>query len=407
MRYLAHILLALVAQSAAQSWTYAGQPKSEWMPLLVLLPYAMVAGAHGLGVRGSFRIANLLGRFAHFSGVIAFAIALLACGWIEVVRNWSGQALEFDAWPQSALFVSFAPFVVYQLANIHAESIALQSRGPRMWRSLRNQVRMLAFALAPFVVYLGISTLFAKSDVLRVNIESVHLAEGVYLGFLFLLFGSLMPVLLSNTWETGPLPPGQARDLFEAVAKRADFKVRDVLLWNTGDTMANAAIVGLSQRSRVVLLSDSLLSMLGPRELACVYGHEIGHSKRHHVAIFLGWAVFFLLGGTLLSNLLFPDNDWAAMGTVALAMGVWYVCFGWTSRRLELEADLYSMQLTEDPEALIQALERVAGGARHRGGWRHFSTARRVQFLHRAAFDSVFRLRFQRHIQLLGRAGLV
>ena len=65
------------------------------------------------------------------------------------------------------------------------------------------------------------------------------------------------------------------------------------------------------------------------------------------------------------------------------------------------------MQLTQYPEALIQSLERVAGGARHRGGWRHFSTARRVQFLHRAAFDEVFKLRFQRRIALIGRTGLV
>ncbi|MCA9001794.1 MAG: M48 family metalloprotease, partial [Planctomycetes bacterium] len=147
--------------------------------------------------------------------------------------------------------------------------------------------------------------------------------------------------------------------------------------------------------------------MLGARELACVYGHEIGHAKRLHVPIFIGWTLFLVLGGEYLTRTLFDPNGWVGVTAFGLTLVVWYVCFGWLSRRFELEADLYSMQLTGDPSALIQALERVGGANRDRGGWRHFSTSRRVSFLHRAAFDDVFRLRFLRRIHLLGRTGLV
>ncbi|HPF12642.1 MAG TPA: M48 family metallopeptidase [Planctomycetota bacterium] len=407
MRFLVHILMAIAVMAYGQAVRFEGHPRTNWIPLLVLLPYGLVVVATRAGMMGRFRLAFVLGKLAHLSGVLAYALCVVVFGWIEVVRDWSGQALEFEAWPQWGLLVAFAPFVVYQLACIHAESVAMRVRSGKIWSMFRFQTRMFASALAPFLVYVLISILFARSDTLRVHIESVRLIEGAYLAFLFALFGGLMPALLSSTWETNPLPPGQARDLFQHVAARADFRSREVLLWNTGDSMANAAIVGLSARSRVVLLSDSLLAMLGPRELACVYGHEIGHSKRHHVPIFLGWTVFFLMGGNWLAGTLFPHSDWGAMAVVGIALVLWYVCFGWMSRRFELEADLYSMQLTGDPEALIQALERVGGGARDQGGWRHFSTARRVQFLHRAAFDEVFRLRFLRRIRSLGKAGLV
>ena len=393
---------------AAGQWTpFEGRPDVRWVPLLILLPYGLTWAAKHGGVRGRFRSAFWLTRLAHFSGVIAYAVCVLGLGWIDAVRSWTGQDLAFDGWPEPALLMSFAPFLFYQSAAIHAESAAVHGSRAAIWRSTRFQTRMFASALAPFAIYFLISIACARSDFLRVHIESVQLIEGVYMVLLLALFSAFTPMLLSNTWDTHSLPPGQARDLFTDVARRADFQSKDVLLWRTGHTMANAAIVGVTARHRVVLLSDSLLAMLGPRELACVYGHEIGHCKRHHVPIYLGWALFFILGGYQVAGMAAGTSEWISMLIVGVSLVVWYVCFGWMSRRFELEADLYSMQLTGDPEALIQALERVAGGARHRGGWRHFSTERRVRFLHRAAFDEVFRLRFLRRIRLLGRAGIV
>ncbi|MEZ5975012.1 MAG: M48 family metallopeptidase [Planctomycetota bacterium] len=407
MRFLPHVVLALVIQSAGQ-WMQTGEHlPARWAPLLALLPYGLMALARRVGVAGQFILATWLRRVAELSGVLAYAICVFAMGWVDVVRRKTGQPLEFEAWPEWGLFLTFAPFLVYQLAAVHAESIALRGIGARMWSTMRFQVRMLAATLAPFALYLAISVLFARSETLRVHIESVRLIEGLYFGFLLVLFSGLMPALLSSTWETDPLPPGQARDIFHELSQRAEFQSREVLLWNTGDTMPNAAIVGVSPRSRVVLLSDSLLAMLGPRELACVYAHEIGHSKRHHVWIFIGWTATFLLTGMLVSEWLAPHSEMAAVTVVGAAMFAWYLCFGWLSRRLELEADLYSMQLTGDPDALIQALDRVGGSNRERGGWRHFSTSRRVRFLHRCAFDEVFRLRFLQRIRLLGRLGIV
>ncbi len=407
MKFLVHILMAVAIHAGGQMLPFEGQPDVRWVPLLVLLPYGLSWTAKRGGMRGRFRMAYLLTRLGHFSGVWAYAICVFGLGWIEAVRQWTGQELAFDAWPQPALLWTFAPFVLYQCAAIHAESLAVHGSRGAMWRSTRFQARMFVAALAPFLIYFLISIALAGSEVLRVHIESVRLIEGVYMVFLLGLFSALTPMLLSHTWDTHSLPPGQARDLFQDVARRADFRSKDVLLWKTGHTMANAAIVGVSARHRVVLLSDSLLAMLGPRELACVYGHEIGHCKRHHVPIYLGWALFFILGGYQLAGIAWVASDWISMLIVGASLALWYVCFGWMSRRFELEADLYSMQLTGDPEALIQALERVAGGARHRSGWRHFSTERRVRFLHRAAFDEVFRLRFLRRIRLLGRAGVV
>ncbi len=407
MRFLIHILLAVAVMVGGVLLESGGRVRVHWMPALLLLPYASMGFWRYWAVRRDFRIAILFARFANYSGVIAFAISLGVLGWVDYVRAWTGQTLRQTDWPDWGLVVCFAPFVLFQIAAIHAEAWVDRSIRRPVLRKVRLQVRSLLAALAPLMLYMVVSIASARSDVWKANIESVELFGGMYFLGITMLLAALMPMLLSNTWETSSLPQGPARQLFEDVAEQAKFKAHKLLLWNTDNMVANAAIVGMSPRLRVVLLSDSLLSMLGSRELACVYGHEIGHAKRHHVPIFLGWAVFFLIGGELLVMSFLPPDGWWGMASFGVTLVLWYVCFGWLSRRFELEADLYSMQLTGDPEALIQALERVGGGNRNRGGWRHFSTARRVEFLHRAAFDDVFRMRFLRRIRLMGRTGLV
>ncbi len=407
MRFLVHILLAVAVMAGGILLEGGGSVHVQWMPALLLLPYGLMGLWRHWAVRRDFRIASIFARISNLSAVIAFGISIGALGWVDYVRVWTGQTLQHDDWPDWGLVVCFAPFVLFQVAAIHAE--AWVDRGARrpVLRKVRVEVRSLFAALAPLVLYMAVSTLCGQSEVWKANIESVELFGAMYFFGITMILGSMMPMLLSHTLETSLLPQGAARQLFEDVAERAQFKAHKLLLWKTDNMVANAAIVGMSSRLRVVLLSDSLLSMLGARELACVYGHEIGHAKRHHVPIFIGWAVFFLIGGELLVWSFLAPEGFSGMVFFGATVALWYVCFGWLSRRFELEADLYSMQLTGDPEALIQALERVSGGNRDRSGWRHFSTARRVSFLHRAAFDDVFRMRFLRRIRLMGRAGLV
>ncbi len=407
MRFLVHILLAVAVMVCGVLLESGGKVRVQWMPALLLIPYGLMGFWRRWAIRRDFRIASLFAKIANFSGVLAFGIALGFLGWVDYVRAWTGQSLRHDDWPDWGLVVCFAPFVAYQVAAIHAEAWVDRSARRPVMRQVRVHVRSLFAALAPLVLYMAVSIVSARSEVWKANIESVELFGGMYFLGITMLLGAMMPMLLSHTWETSSLPQGPARQLFEDVAEQAQFKARKLLLWDTDNMVANAAIVGMSPRLRIVLLSDSLLSMLGARELACVYGHEIGHAKRHHVPIFIGWAVFFLIGGEMLVWSLLTPDGWLGIASFGVTLALWYVCFGWLSRRFELEADLYSMQLTGDPEALIQALERVGGGNRDRGGWRHFSTARRVGFLHRAAFDDVFRMRFLRRIRLMGRAGLV
>ena len=217
-----------------------------------------------------------------------------------------------------------------------------------------------------------------------------------------------MPLVLRHAWDTQPLARGALRDLFEAAARRAGFRCREILVWNTGHTMANAAVVGLGPRLRMVFLSDALLAQLAARELLAVFAHEIGHARRHHVLVFVSWtAGFFLCADLALARWLPSGELWATSALVA-AVALWYAGFGWLSRRFELDADLFSVELTGDVEGMVCALDSVGGphgGARRT--WRHFSIDARVQFLRSFALDAGIGLALRRRLRALTWVGVL
>src|SRR5262249_54986641 len=152
-------------------------------------------------------------------------------------------------------------------------------------------------------------------------------------GGLLVALALLLPTLLRNVWATQPLPPGALRERLQAVADRAGFRSRALLAWNTGDLMANAAVVGVGPRARIVLFSDSLLARLDGEELASVFAHEIGHAARRHVLVFVAWAAAFFLLADLAANHLFPSDAWISGGFVLVALVAWILGFGFASRR--------------------------------------------------------------------------
>lgn len=407
MGFLLHIFVAIGVQALGEADLVLG-PRVPWaVPLLAVVPYAVAAAARKRALAGRFGAAARLERLLGVSAPLLQLVAVGACGWIQSVRGWTGSRLVLSSWPEPSLLVAFAPYVVYELAAIDALTRAHGLR-PDERRNLRTfQMRMFFSAIAPLLLYVVLASAVGASDVIRAHVQHVAFWDATFVAALFVVLILTLPALLRNTWDTAALPRGLQRDVLEAVAERAGLHARELLVWRTGNSMANAAIVGILPRTRVVLFSDSLLSILSLRELAAVFGHEIGHARRHHVLIFLAWALVFFLGADLLSDQVLPDGLWASGGLLAVAFVAWYLAFGWLSRRFELEADLYSIELLGDGAAMIGALERVGGRLRDVASWRHFSTADRVTFLQRAIDEPAWARRFRSRLRRYALCGAV
>jgi Zn-dependent protease with chaperone function len=328
-------------------------------------------------------------------------------GWNRSVERWTGTRPAILEWPHPTLLLALAPFAVYALAAIDAR--ARQGGASHRAALRRFQARMFATGVLPLTGFVLAAWAAGLDPRLRVHLEEVGLLAAAGAAALFAAFLLLMPWVVRHVWETRPLEAGAQRDLLEQLARALSVRTGEIRVWETGHQVSNAAVVGLGP-GRVMLFSDALLSELPPRELAAVFCHEAAHVERHHVLTFLCWSVAFFAAVDLATTWAGMEDELAGGLIVAVAFALWFVVFGWLSRRFELEADLWSAEATGDPAALQSALERVGSIHGHRSGWRHFGTAERVAFLARAAADPGVGSRLRRThalAQSLGIAVLV
>ncbi|MBL8858757.1 MAG: M48 family metalloprotease [Planctomycetes bacterium] len=405
MGYLTHIVLALVAQALVEG----GLSTHEVMPLavlsLVFVPHVLSFLAHRLFIAGRFKPGELAYRLLSASAPLLYLIALSVFGWQATVAEWTGRSSSFLSWPDWSVVLVFLPFVVFELAAIDARArVTVSARERTRWRTF--QWRMFASGLAPLALYLAVALLVGLSEPLRVRIETVGVWSALFVLVMLGVLGWTLPFLLKNTWEMEPVPEGPQRDVLLSVAEMARFGEPKLFVWKTGYTTANAAIVGVTKKSRVVLFSDSLLAQMGPSELAAVFAHEMGHAFRRHVPIFVVFVLGFVMLGDLLAQHYFSEQPvWAGV-TIIGVMTAWFFSFGFLSRRFELEADLFSQDLLGEVRSLISALEKVGGHFRDIASWRHFSTAERVNFLERAQVDPNVGRRLKRDLRRFTYLGI-
>lgn len=399
MSYVFPILFALVTLALPElGWSTSGD--WPWGVLaLALVPYPLAWATHRLLMRGRFRTGAGLERLLVALPVVLQAVAISELGWGASLVRWGLAPLSLSEWLDLRILWALAPFLVYQLAVIdaHARYLAFSSDTPGRQRVF--QLRLFLSALLPFMAYLAGSSLIGSSPEWRVRLEEVGLLGAAVAVALLALFLYGMPFFLRYAWDTVPLERGWARTMLEGAATTADFRYRELLQWRTGLQMSNAAIVGFTPRSRFVFFSDLLLQQLGPRELASVFAHEMGHARRAHAAVFGAFALGFFLGAQeLIEAFALESVVWSGVALLAL-VGLWYLAFGYLSRRFELEADLESLRVVGESGPLIRALELVTGAHAHkRSSWRHFSTRDRVDFLRRAELDPLVGIRLRRKL---------
>jgi Zn-dependent protease with chaperone function len=357
--YLAHLGLALAAQLAWETTPIAPEERLWILALLCLVPFALGRWTRRLYLKGKFRATDRAFAALQHSPVALHGLAVLGSGWNEFLGRILGESPGLLGWPGPSALLTLLPFVVYTLLAIEVRA---RLGGPSRARATRrSHWRMFSATLLPLLVYVLLASLVGTSRRLTIEIDSVGLWNALYSAFLILLFALGVPWLFRRTWDARPLPPGPERDVLHAVSALARFDGRRLFLWNTGNTASNAAIIGLFPWHRIVVFSDLLLAQLDPRQLACVFAHEIGHAKRRHVLIFAAWALAALFGGELFASAAAPDDPLWNSAILLAAMALWVLGFGWMSRRFELEADIYSLRLMGDADALVGALELVSG----------------------------------------------
>jgi STE24 endopeptidase len=189
----------------------------------------------------------------------------------------------------------------------------------------------------------------------------------------------LWPIVIDPIFSNfQKLEPGLQRDQVLQLAEKAGVEVGEVYVVDASrrTSAANAYVGGLGHTKRVVIY-DNLLDDFPPEQVRMVVAHELGHQKHDDLLRGLAWLALVAPAGTLLAQRLAeafgrreglgdPERRAGPSALPAIALAVTIVSFALgaasnaLSREVEARADVFSIELTENPGAHIAFERRLA-----------------------------------------------
>jgi Zn-dependent protease with chaperone function len=179
--------------------------------------------------------------------------------------------------------------------------------------------------------------------------------------------------------KLSPLPEGELRDTLVALAERCGFVAQkiEIIDGSKRSGHSNAYFTGFGKWRRIVLF-DTLVEQLSPKEIEVVLAHEIGHSKCGHITKrlvvssviglallgFVGWLlnqkVFFTAFGFEFVPGLMLVPAFLLLSQIVPLITFWISpVSAYFSRKHEYEADAFAKEITGTPDTLIAALHKL------------------------------------------------
>jgi STE24 endopeptidase len=278
------------------------------------------------------------------------ALFILAAGLLLAVPS-----LPFDWWEQFRL----------------EEKFGFNKSSPALWVSDKLKGAALMFAI-------GFPLLWALLSLVR-WVGPLWWLWGFALVFGFqLLMLVLYPKLILPLFnKLTPLPDGELRSQLLALGERTGFRCATIQVMDGSKRSghSNAFFTGFGRFRRIVLF-DTLIAQLAPKELEAVLAHEIGHYRCGHIPKMLAVSAAMLLGGFGIVAWL-AQSPWfnLAFGFPAGELAPAFLLFGllsglvtfwfsplmnFFSRRHEYEADAFARNAVSGAEPMVGALRKLA-----------------------------------------------
>jgi STE24 endopeptidase len=309
---------------------------------------------------------------------------LLATGLSLVLRDlaerWAGH---LSAWPPLQTLatvsvylllagainevVSLAPGFYGGYVLEHRYELSTETIGHWLVERAKGLAIGAAFGLA------GVNLLYAA---LRRWPDGWWLAAGAGFSLVTILLANVAPVLLLPIfYRITPLTREDLRARLVALAQRAGVRAVNAYEWRISDRTrkANAALTGLG-RTRRILISDTLLAEYSDDEIAMVLAHELGHHVHRDIwrgialETGLAFAGFYVAARLLVALApaagLRGPADIAGLPLLMLTAGAVFVLLvpvaNALSRRHEVRADRYALDVGGNAAAFISAMRRLA-----------------------------------------------
>jgi len=217
-------------------------------------------------------------------------------------------------------------------------------------------------------------------------VEGVYLFIGIFYrtwwifaAFLWLLisvvFTKIFPLIILPLFFKSHLIKDEAlRKKLNDLAEKFNFKIKDILILELSrkTIKANAMVTGIGRTKRIYL-SDTLLNDFSAEEIEIIVAHELTHDKNkdiysHLLVSFLVSIISFYVCDMFLEKSVYvfgylaKDDiaNLALLSLLILLVGVFVLPFqNGFSRRMETNADIGSIEATQNPEGFISMISKL------------------------------------------------
>ncbi len=201
--------------------------------------------------------------------------------------------------------------------------------------------------------------------------------SGLLWFLLSIVITKLAPVVLVPIfYKYSPIKDAGLRNRLIALCSKAGFRAKGGVyeINMSKDTKkANAALIGMGRQKRIVLC-DTLLENFSEDEIESVMAHELGHYRLRHtlrliiaggistfIILFLTSRIFLILDSKLGYSLLEDFESlvliYAIISVLSIACLPLHNAY---SRRLEREADEFSLRITGNKKAFVSTMRKLA-----------------------------------------------
>lgn len=311
-------------------------------------------------------------------------------------------------------FLILLPFFILTAINsiianffeikIHNEDASLKGRMIFHFRSF------LAFIFIPIMLMLFVNDVIQSSEwLIKLVIVYPFIAWLIGITLIILLL-AVAPFIIKIALCAKAIPDSELRNQLLELSKKANFSHSNLLIINTyGAKIGNAFITGLFSKARYVFFTDYLLDKLTFEEVKSVLGHEIGHSKKHHIPLFILFSISFIIILVFIHTTL-ENIPFTGLWLVVFAIFFWFILFGFVSRRFEMQSDIYGTQLIGDTDIFVSTLEKIGdinNMSYNMSSLRHPSIAQRIFFLRLMTLEPSLLEQFEKKMRNITRIFII
>jgi len=235
---------------------------------------------------------------------------------------------------------------------------------------MKDDIKRGILSFAIFVIFIQVFYIF-----LRQFAATWWIWIAVFWFFATVLIAKITPVFIIPLFFKYYPVADELKKRIIGLSKKCNIKILDVykIDFSKKTNKLNAAVVGLGNTRRVIL-ADTLIRDFTEEEIEGVLAHEFAHHKLKHmwklisfgiVSIFISFYILYLVSLRLVS--FFGAESISDVKIFPVLMLVLFIVSFFLSplqsafsRKLERESDLFALRVTQNKDAFISLMKKLA-----------------------------------------------